>query len=244
MRRILPGAIALLIATVVLSWAWSRGTALQLQEVTHTDAAATATPTLPPAPSLTPLTPATTSEPIASPSSPTPGLPGDPGVMATPWPGADAHGVITWGPGEFTVAPPVYPPATAPPAAPSCPWDATDAAWAQSAMTADASDDLETENLLLSGRGFTIPGWGQDSETTGNIETYEQAQHNWSQIATWINDACFPVAATTAITVPEAAQAVTWLQAGAASHPGSDSWSVSWRDAYDFTTQMFEELTS
>jgi len=240
MKRIIPGAIALLAAIVALSLLWSRGTALQLQEVTRagTTTSATPTPTLPPPPSLFILaTPTPTATPAPA------GLPGDPGVLATPWPGADATGVITWGPGEFTVAPPVYPPATAPTVAPSCPWDATDALWAQSAMTADASDDLETENLLLSGRGFTIPGWGQDSETTGNIETYEQAQANWSQIATWINGACFPVTAATAITSQEAAQAVTWLQAGAASHPGSDAWSVAWRDTYDYVTQMFEELT-
>ncbi len=241
MKRIIPGAIALIIATMALGYAWSRATTAQLQEVTQTAATATAAPTAPtytapPVPSLTPLTPATTATPAA-------GLPGDPGVLATPWPGADATGVITWGPGEFTVAPPVYPPATVPTAAPSCPWDATDAIWAQSAMTADASDDLETYNLLLSGRGFTIPGWGQDSEATGNIQTYEQAQANWSQIATWINDACFPVAGTeAAITSQEATQAAAWLQAGAASHPGSDAWSVAWRDAYNFTTQMFEEL--
>ncbi len=180
------------------------------------------------------------------------GLPGYPGVLATPWPGASSDGVITWGPGEFTVAPPVYPPATVPTAAPSCPWDATDAIWAQDTMTADASDDLETENLLLSGRGFTIPGWGEDSETTGNIQTYEQAQANWSQIATWINGACFPTAdiggtvsqlsTGTAVTAQEATQAAAWLQAGAASHPGSDSWSQSWRDAYDYITAMFTIL--
>ncbi len=179
------------------------------------------------------------------------GLPGY-GVLATPWPGADAQGVITWGPGEFTVAPPVYPPTSVPTAVATCPWDATDAAWAQDTMTADASDDLETYNLLLSGRGFTIPGWGQDSETTANIQTYHQAEENWSQIATWINGACFPVvdvgsqitraADGTPITAAEAAQAITWCEAGAASHPGSDSWSVAWYDSYQYIAAMFQEL--
>ena len=237
-RRTVPAVLGVLLAALVGIWAWAR------VPIPTIDAGGTSPPiltTLPSSPT-TGTAPAagssatTTSTAAPSPSVPA-GLPGYPGVLATAWPGP-----ATWGyQGEITSGPPMYPPADVPVASSSCPWSATDAEWAQSAMTTDADDDLQTWAILSKGEGFQY-GWDEFGRT---IALYQQVSQQWGEIAGWINALCFPSpggAASQPPTSADVAEAVTWLQSGAASHPGSDAWSVSWRDSYNFVTAMFEEI--
>ena len=247
--RTFLGAATIVTAAAALAWLWD---AQPIPSLPTGGAVAAPTPatTSPPGAGLATLPPTPPPAPsLASVPAGPAGLPGYPGVLATPWPGQQSNGVIPFRDGKgFTVAPPVYPPATVPQAAPSCPWSATDAVWAEQAMTADSSADLETYEILSSGQGYQY-GWNESGAT---IALYQQAASHWATIAQDVWVACFPDSFAAAFpwdgppppaTDPTAAQltqAEAWLAAGAASHPGSDPWSVAWRDTYQYIASMFE----